>query len=395
MKRYLTDPSQTSFQTEILSCELLANGHYAVVLAETCFFPESGGQLPDRGTINGLKVLDVQETDTGVVVHELTEPVQGVAAGELDWTVRFDHMQHHTGQHVLTRAFIDTAGLPTVGFHMGDDGCTIDLEGGNLDGRAITEAELLANRIIWENRKIDLKTVPVSDLADADLRKSLPAGVEDVRLVDIKDFDRVACCGTHVRRTGELGAVKVLKSEKVKDNIRIYFKAGRLAFRDYQEKHEVVKSLANSFTTSVDGILDKTAKLTQDAQRLRKELKKSFQKLAAYEKESLLSRAKTLGDNRAVVYLSDEADEGYLNLLAASFKNDPGTVVLLGARDGRVILNSPPGLSIDLASALIDLARQAGGNGGGKGGSARVKLPAGVNVKTFLDKVYDHAKNSV
>ena len=395
MKRYLADPYQTSFQTKILSCQPLASGRFAVTLEETCFYPESGGQLPDQGSINGLEVLDVQETDTGAVVHELAEPVQGAAAGDLDWTVRFDHMQHHTGQHVLTRAFIDTAGMPTVGFHMGDDGCTIDLEGRNLDDRAIAEAERLANRVVWENRMIDIKTVPVSGLADVNLRKSLPAGVEDVRLVDIKDFDMVACCGTHVRRTGELGGIKVLRSEKVKNNVRVYFKAGRLAFRDYQEKHELVKSLANSFTTSVDGILDKTAKLAQDSQRLRQALKKSSQKLAAYEKDSLLDQARTLGDIRAVVHLSDEPDEGYLNLLAASFKNESGTVVLLGARDGRVILNSPPGLPIDLAANMVDLAKQAGGNGGGKGNSARVKLPAGADVKTFLDKVYDHAKNCI
>ncbi len=395
MKRYLDDAYTTSFQAKILSCDALPSGHFALVLDQTYFYPESGGQPPDRGVIADAEVVDVRESGENGIIHEVTAAVEGKVECEVDWDVRFDHMQQHTGQHLLTRAFIEITGMPTISFHMGEETSTIDLQGKEADEETMDAVESLANAIIWENREVLIRNVAVSELEESSLRKSLPAGVTEARLVEIEDFDVVACCGTHVRRTGELGALKILKHERVKKNIRVHFRVGRRAFWDYQDKHDVVKALANQFTTSVDGILEKVEKLTTDAQNMRKALRMSKKKLAVFEKDHLIKAARIHGDKHFVVHLCKEGDEEYLNLLASECKNEPDSIVLLGSKEGHVVCAASPGLSIDLANIVVGAAREAGGNGGGKGGFARVDLPASIDVMEFLEKVYEHVKETV
>ncbi len=394
-KYYLDDAYTTAFRAKVLSCEKLLNGHFAVLLDKTYFFPESGGQLSDKGKILNVDVVNVREDDAGRVVHEVTAQVDGEVSCDVDWEARFDHMQQHTGQHVLTRAFIEIAGMPTVSFHMGDETCTIDLEGKGLGDQTINAAEDLANAIIWGNREVSARTVPLSRLKEDALRRSLPEGVTDARVVEIENFDAVACCGTHVKRTGELGIIKVLKHEKVKGSVRVHFVAGRRALLDYRDKHGVVKSLANRFTTSVDGILDKTEKLSKDAQLLRKELQKSIKRLAAFDKQRLLAEASTHKGRRFIVHLCEAGDESYLNLLASACKNEAGTIVFLGSKDGHVVCAASPEVSIDLATHVVGAAKEAGGGGGGKGDFARVTLPDSVDVREFLEKVSSYVKNAV
>ncbi|MFH1754782.1 MAG: alanyl-tRNA editing protein [Candidatus Latescibacterota bacterium] len=394
-KLYLADAYMTSFEAVVVSCDPIADERFAVKLDATYFYPESGGQPGDKGLIADAEIVDVQEDEAGKVVHIVTAAVEGKVHCEIDWDIRFDHMQQHSGQHVLSRAFIEIAGMPTESFHMGDDSCTIDIKGKQMEEDKLDAVENLCNALVWEDRKILVQTIPVADLQEGAMRKSLPAGVSEARIVEVEDFDAVPCCGTHVRRTGELGSIKILKHEKVKNHIRVHYKAGRRAFWDYQDKHDVVKALASRYTTSLDGIIDKTDKLAGDMQQLRREYQKTAKKLVQLDKERILQAAGRSHDVRFAVQVCEDATEEYLNLLANACKNEPDTVVCLGSRKGHVVCATSVTLNIDFAKYIIDQAKEAGGKGGGKGGFARVSIPPAVDVDKFLQKVSNHVKKNL
>src|SRR5678816_4432465 len=250
-KLYLDHSYDTVFEANVESTRPAQPGVSAIVLDRTLFYPESGGQLSDRGTLGGVDVIDVQEKGD-VVEHLVKGEVSTVAPlrGAVDWPMRFDHMQQHTGQHILSRAFIKTDKLDTVGFHMGDETCTIDLDGPSPDAAAIARAEDLSNQIINENRPIDIKTMPIEQVDMSELRRKVPEGVTMARIVTVRDFDVIPCCGTHVKSTGELGMIKVLKTEKVRNFHRIHFKVGVRAFADYRDKHAVLQELSQRLTTA-------------------------------------------------------------------------------------------------------------------------------------------------
>jgi alanyl-tRNA synthetase len=394
-KLYLSNAYKSSFKSAVLSCDKLPDKNYAVTLSATYFYPESGGQLCDVGTIGNAEVVSVREDDGGNVIHVVTQPVTGEVSCEIDWDRRFDHMQQHTGQHVLTRAFIEIAGMPTVSFHMGDDACTIDVDGEEVDEDVLNAVENLSNAIVWEDRTIHVRTVPVSELQQGAVRRSLPDGLSEARIVEVEDFDAVACCGTHVGRTGELGVIKILKLEKIKNNMRVYYKAGRRAFWDYQDRHDVTKTLANRFTTSLDGILEKTEKLAGDAQQIRREYQKIKKKLAEVDKERVLAAGQMHNGLRFAIDLNEGGDDEYLNLLANTCRSEQDTIVFIGSRNGRIICAAAQNLEIDLAALVIEKAGEVGGKGGGKGGFVRVSIPQSEDVENFLHKVCNHVKDNL
>lgn len=392
-KLYLDQSYQTAFEAAVVSSRPLAGGACAVVLDRTLFYPASGGQLPDAGTLAGAAVTDVQEGDGDGVIHT----VHGaVAAGErvsgaIDWARRFDHMQQHTGQHVLSRAFIQAAGLHTVSFHMGEEACTIDLEGAGFDESAVRAAEDLANRVIGENRPVDITTVPLAELDRLDLRRKVPEGVSAARIVSVRDFDVIPCCGTHVRGTGELGLVKVLKAEKAKGCQRVHFKVGLRALDDYREKHAIVQSLANRLTTAPADVLAKIDRLLDDAQAGAKRTRQLTQRLAAAEKARLLGAAAHAGTARVILHR--ESDPAYARALAAELQGDSGVVAILGADDGSVVCVASRDLTIDVAAGAADIARELGGSGGGKGGFVQLKLADGSRVDELMKRMEAHVRN--
>jgi len=294
-------------------------------------------------------------------------------------------MQQHTGQHVLSRAFIEVAGLPTVSFHMGDDTCTIDLDGARFDEAAVRRAEDLANRVVAENRSISVRLVPVAELDQAGLRRKVPDGVTIARIGSVHDFDAIPCCGTHVRSTGELGLVKVLRAERVKQLHRVHFNVGQRALDDYHEKHGIVQALANRLTTSSDELANKVERMAEEAQAANKRVKQLVQRLAEAQKPALLQRAAPLGPHRVVVHR--EADAALARSLATELQSEPGTVALLGADDGTVVCVTARDIPLDLASAASAMARELGGSGGGKGGFAQLKLPDGARVDELLARL--------
>lgn len=385
-KLYLDHSYETVFEGAIISVQPApAPDTTAVVLDRTLFYPESGGQLSDYGRIGDAEVIDVQESEKDMVVHTVQGPVprSGAVSGAINWPRRFDHMQQHTGQHVLSRAFIQTDGLDTVSFHMGDETCTIDLEGQLPDAAAIRRAEDLSNQIIAENRPIDIVTIPIEQVDMSELRRKVPEGVRDARIVTVRDFDRIPCCGTHVRSTGELGMIKVLKTEKVKNFQRVHFKVGVRAYDDYRDKHAVLQELSQRLTTAPLEVASKVERMLEESQASAKKTKTLIQRLASLEVERLLAAA----DAAAVrIVVHREADSALARALATEMQKAPGTIAIIGADDGALVCVSSHELGIDLATDAGALARELGGSGGGKGGFAQAKVDP-ARVGEFMERM--------
>jgi len=382
-KLYLDHSYETVFEAKVISSRQTESGATEIVLDRTLFYPESGGQLPDHGTLNGVNVVDVQENGDAVV-HIASGEVSGSGPlrGAVLWPRRFDHMQQHTGQHILSRAFIKTDKLDTVGFHMGEETCTIDLDGPAPDQAAIGRAEDLSNQIINENRPIDITTMPIEQVDMSELRRKVPEGVRDARIVTVRDFDVIPCCGTHVKTTGELGMIKVLKTERVRNFHRVHFKVGVRAFADYRDKHAVLQELSQRLTTAPLDVNAKVERLMEDAKAGDKRLKALVQRLAAAEAQRLM----TEHGAAPRVIAHREPDAMLARAVATEMQKATGTVALIAADDGSVVCVSSRELGIDLATPASALAGELGGSGGGKGGFAQIKIDPS-KVDTFLERM--------
>ncbi|WP_144512527.1 DHHA1 domain-containing protein [Bacillus sp. FJAT-22090] len=267
-----------------------------VVLSETLFYPTGGGQPHDIGTLNGVNVTNVEIVD-GEIRHYLakslpanTEKVEGV----VQWARRFDHMQQHAGQHILSAAFESLFGLQTVSFHLGKESATIDLDTTTVSKQQLREAEKLANQIILENRPIETKWVTVEELAQYKLRKATKL-TENIRLVIIPDFDYNACGGTHPNETGQVRAIKILQTEKQKRFIRVEFVCGERVLTHLHRKQDVLLDLIGTLSSPEEKLVDAAKHLLNNEKSLEKQLADLKESLYQYEaKELMTTKEKTI-----------------------------------------------------------------------------------------------------
>ncbi len=267
---YYDDSYLTEFRATVLD---INEDRCRVVLRETAFYPSSGGQPSDLGSINGIAVTDVVVSGDRIV-HVLASPLaEGAADCRIDWVRRFDHMQQHTGQHLLSAVIVDLFGIPTVGFHMGAESSSIEVRAASFDLARIRAAGQRANEIVFDDRPV---TVSYSDASAAsDLRK--PSEREGIlRIIEIEGLDRSACGGTHVRRTGEIGPIAIRKTEKLRGNMRLEFLCGSRAARRARADYEQLSAVAQVFSSTLD---DAAALVASGMTRLQ-ESEKVRQKLA-------------------------------------------------------------------------------------------------------------------
>ncbi len=245
-KIYDTDAYQRQFTSRVLTCTP-EKKQWRVTLEQTCFYPEGGGQPCDLGTLGGARVLDVQISD-GVIYHTVDRPLEPgtVAAGEIDWPRRFDLMQQHSGEHIVSGIVHSLFGYDNVGFHMGADVITVDWNG-ILTREQLAEVELRANEIIWQNRETEI-TTPDRDALDTLEYRSKKALEWPVRIVTFPGADTCACCGTHVRRAGEIGLIKLLSVVRMREGVRVEMLSGRRAYqycaRIAEENHKTSRLLS-------------------------------------------------------------------------------------------------------------------------------------------------------
>jgi alanyl-tRNA synthetase len=311
-----------------------------------------------------------REGDTAVV-HVLANPVSAEQVNcHIDWSRRFDHMQQHTGQHILSRAFVVVADTNTVGFHLGTDTLTIDLNRAVLDDNITAQVEDLANQMIYEDHPISVRLVNPEDAEGIRMRK-LPEHLhtDGLRVIDIDGFDVTACGGTHVARTGEIGIIKILRLEKRGDKTRVEFRCGGRALTDYRAKNALIYQLTSALTCGMDEVPQAVQRLQDNLKAIQSALKSATQQLLDYESARLLAEAAEFNGGKLVKVAFADRDAGEIRLLASKLAQTPGVIALLGATDERA--NLVFARSSDLSTDMNALLKQAlalieGGRGGGQ-----------------------------
>lgn len=287
---YYQDPYRTSFTTTVSQHATDEQGRPFAVLENTIFYPTGGGQPHDTGHIANIAVVDVEEVD-GEIRHYLESPltIGGTVSAEINWTRRFDHMQQHTGQHILTAAFVELFNYPTVSFHLGRELVTIDLETEHVSADELRAVESLANSIVLENRPIEQKWVTQEELSGYSLRKQISVD-EEIRLVIIPDFDTNGCGGTHPSTTGQIGSLKILATEKQKKLTRIHFVCGGRVLEQLGTVHDELTNVARQLSAPLNQAADATQKLLEAQHMLEKQLEAVNEQLLDVEAASLAER---------------------------------------------------------------------------------------------------------
>jgi alanyl-tRNA synthetase len=342
-------------------------GRPAALLDRTAFYPTSGGQPFDVGSLGAVSVVDVVELD-GDVVHVLSAPLaeQTMVHGEVDWARRFDHMQQHTGQHVLSAAFVHVCAAPTVSFHMGADTSTIDLAAA-VEGADVERAVDEANRIVWNDRVVSIRFVSLEEANRLPLRKE-PTRGGTLRLIEIPDFDLSACGGTHVSRTGEIGVIAVIASERFKGGSRVTFVCGHRAVRALRGYRDAVSGSIRALSVLPAELPAAVERLQSEGKDLRKTIGRLQESLAVHEAARLLKTANTAGDLRVVVEILDSWDAQGLKAIAAALSTNPNVAAALisSSTPAFVVVACSAGASIDANKILRQLLERFGGRGGGK-----------------------------
>ncbi len=359
-----------------------------VYLDRTGFYPTSGGQPYDTGTIAGNSVVEVVDEEERIA-HRLTNPV---AAGEvtcsIDWPRRFDHMQQHTGQHLLSAVFEERSGLHTISFHLGPESATIDLEGGPVDSRAIEEAERRSNEIVQENRAVQ---VLFQDAAEAtDLRKpSARAGT--LRIVSIEGLDRSACGGTHVRFTGEIGSILIRRLEKVRQSTRVEFVCGNRAVRRARADFNGLSQIAQLLSAPLDDTPALVRAQLDTARMADKARRKLELDLAIYQGKELYEATPPDSDGvrRHARRLASGSMES-LRAVAESFTSHPGAIFAATVEEPpSILLAVSADTGIDAGKTLKNALASLGGRGGGTPRVAQGSVPDRLLLPGLLDQLSD------
>lgn len=368
---YYTDSYTREFSARIVE-HLTHADQPAVVLDRTYFYPTGGGQPHDTGTIAGIAVVDVVSREgDAAVIHVLAAPLNAnEVTCQIDWSRRFDLMQHHTGQHILSQAFVQVADAATVGFHLTMDTVTIDLNRTGLEDSVFTQVEALANQIVFGDRPVTASIIDPADAAGVRMRK-LPDHLytAGLRIIDIDGFDVTACGGTHVARTGEIGIIKVLRVEKRGDKSRVEFRCGGRALADYRVKNTLAYQLTAALSCGIDELPSAVQRLQDNLKTLQSELKTATQQLLDDEAKQLREAADETNGVRIVHAAFSQRDAGEVRLLAQRLTQALGVIALLGSTGERtnLVFARSPELSDDMNALLKQtLAQIENGRGGGQ-----------------------------
>jgi alanyl-tRNA synthetase len=383
---YYADSHLRSFEATVRRCDAVGD-QIQVVLDQTAFYPTSGGQPFDTGRLGSAAVTEVVDREDGEIAHVVSgpfEPGQQVR-GEIDWPRRFDHMQQHTGQHVLSAVFVRLCEVETVSFHLGSEVSTIDLAR-EVTPAEIDRAELEANRVVWDDRPVRVRMATEEDAGRLPLRKQ-PDRTGEIRIVEILDLDLSACGGTHVSRTGAIGAVSVASWERVRQGTRISFVCGERALGSHRRFRDVVAALCRALSVTPSEVVphvERVLKAGHDAARASKEYRAE---LAGYRAASWREAAEPTGPIRLVVRHEPDADSFMLRQLAQAVVAEPGMVAaLVGGGDPLpVVVARSPDVSIDAGAIVRSATAALGGRGGGRPELAQGGIAAEPSaVVTFL-----------
>ena len=277
-KLFYEDSHRTGFTAKVISCEEAKDG-YRVVLDQTVFFPEGGGQYADTGVLGTVNVTDVHEKDD-VIYHYTTAPLEvgSIVTGKINWEERFEKMQQHTGEHIVSGIVHERFGYNNVGFHLGADYCTMDFDG-TISKEQLKEIEAAANEAVYQDLEIEILYPSKDELKDMDYRSKIEG---QVRIVKIPGYDVCACCAPHVKTTGEIGAVKLVSMANYKGGERITMLCGRRAMRDYEKKDAMTKEISALLCAKEYEVADAVGKLKDEQTRMKSQIAELQQKLLEF-----------------------------------------------------------------------------------------------------------------
>ena len=394
---YYHDSFLYDFEAEVR--EVQEGAKPALFLDRTAFYPTSGGQVFDTGVISTenekLKVTEVVDSEDGRVVHYLEAPPKSLQPGskirgQIDATRRRDHMQQHTGQHVLSAAFVRLFNIPTVSFHMADDYCSIDLDTPTLTQDQIEAAERLANEIILENRTVDIRFVTREEAGKLGLRKLPPADRDELRLIDIHDFDLSACGGTHVNQTGQIGCVLLRKTEKVRQGWRVEFIAGQRAVATARRDFTTLSDAAALFSAHIYDVPQQARKSLDEIRSLRKQSEQAQEELAEAQAAALLAETPETSGRKLVIRTFTDRDMNSMKLLAQRLtRKAPNVIALLATTSPQpsLVFAQSAGQPDDMGALIKQTLSKLGGRGGGSKDLAQGGVPNAAGIESALTDV--------
>ncbi|MCX6573204.1 MAG: alanyl-tRNA editing protein [Candidatus Aminicenantes bacterium] len=355
----------------------------AVVLEATAFYPESGGQPRDKGTLDGVEVLEVVDLD-GVLLHVLaSELPMGTVRGRIDGALRSDHRQQHTGQHVLSQAFWELLKGETLSFHMGPEISTLEIGLKSISDADCDRVEDRANTVVREDREVKTTLVPDDRIGEVPLRRP-PKKQGLLRVVEVDGFDYSACGGTHVRRTGEIGLIKLGATEKIRGNLRFDFLCGGRALRDYRAKDRAARRLAASFSCAPGDMSAQVEKLAAEHRALKKRARGLGERLAAFESEEIVRAA---GGRVVAGVLDDRTPEEARALALAVVKRGELAVAYgaAGEGQGHLILARSGSLKADLRQLVPVVAAVVPVKGGGGPSLVELVMAGSARLREAVD----------
>jgi alanyl-tRNA synthetase len=374
---YYHDSFLYDFDARVVEA-LESNGKHAVVLDRTAFYPTSGGQVHDLGMLTAdgqqIAITEVADEEDGRILHFAAVPLSAGTQvhGSVDAVRRRDHVQQHSGQHVLSAAFIQLFNMPTVSFHMGEESCTIDLETNGLSSAQAQRAEFLANEVIAEDRPVSIRFVPLEEARQLGLRKLPPKQTGDLRLIDITNFDLTACGGTHVRATGQIGSILLRKIEKVKQGVRVEFVCGLRAVNTARRDYNTLTEAAALYSSHIYDVPEQVRKALAESKAAGKAQHKLLEELAELYSERLLAQA--AGSPQVIAQLFPDRDATFIKLLAQKLTAGNGAVIALlasGTGQPTLVFAQTPGQKSNMGQLMKDAMAQLGGRGGGSADMAQ------------------------
>jgi alanyl-tRNA synthetase len=395
---YYHDSFLYDFDAEVR--EVVYSPRPALFLDRSAFYPTSGGQVFDTGWINSdantkLRVTEVGDAEDGRVVHYLEAPPKDIkpgtrVRGQIDPTRRRDHMQQHSGQHVLSAAFIRLYDMPTVSFHMADDYCSIDLDTPTLTKEQIESAERLANEIILENRTVDIRFVTRDEAGKLGLRKLPPTERDELRIIDIRDFDLSACGGTHVSQTGQIASILLRKTERVRQGWRVEFVAGQRAVSTARRDFTTLTETAALFSAHIHDVPQQARKSLDEIRSLRKQREQSQEELAAAQAAALLAETPEANGRKVVVRTLADRELNFVKLLAQKLTRlSPSAIALLATTSSQpsIVFAQSAGQPFDMGALMKETMTKLGGRGGGSKDMAQGGIPYAAGIDATLNAI--------
>jgi len=354
---------------------------FEVVLKSTPFYPEGGGQPSDTGFMDNIRVEYVHE-ENDVIYHVMSEkPSKSLVKCKVDFERRVDHIQQHSGEHLMSAAFFKLYKVSNAGFHLGTDYVTIDIEMQDITAEMIRKIEAEANSYIFRNEPVKTYFLSKEEALKLPLRKEIKAeGI--IRMVQMgESIDYSACCGTQVNRTGEVGIIKIIKWEKNKGMTRVYIKCGWRALKDYQIKHDYVTEIAHGFSVEDSGIIEKIKGQNDTIEDLRKQVSSLYSKIASKEAEALIEGS----DSKFIIAEYNEEGFDFLDKIYEKLKAAEAILILSSIKDKKLILAQNGSFDFQCGKLFKEKLKEFDGRGGGNAKRAQASFKDATSMERFAE----------